>query len=382
MVPAVDRKRLFTRVRELCAINAPSRHEQPIYEYLHRFWQERKDAGLSWETVALPDPDEPANIIMRLQGTGEPLLLCTHMDTVPLPPGAPHLVESEGILCTDGTSILGSDDRAGIALALEVIDLCLAGSANPPLEIAFTVQEELGCLGSACLHREHFGAVMAFNLDGETPVGTAISAAPQKGRFTITVHGIASHAALEPELGRNAIRLAASLLLQLPQGQVDELTTVNVGTIAGGKQTNVVCDLVTITGELRSFSDARFATHRDAIDRVVHARSLPSGCSAGIDWEDVYTGYAVPDEAAVIGRFSAACTEADRTAQLLRSAGGGDANNLNNIGIPTIVFGMGMHHIHTNREYLEWEELASAADLLVRSVFRLPTDGKSGYGSS
>ena len=74
-------------------------------------------------------------------------MLCAHMDTVPLPPGTVTLVESDGVLRTDGSSILGSDDRAGIALALEMIDLCLEGAQHPPLEIVFTVQEELGVSG-------------------------------------------------------------------------------------------------------------------------------------------------------------------------------------------------------------------------------------------
>jgi tripeptide aminopeptidase len=376
MAPTIDRERLFSRVRELCAINAPSRCEQPIFRYLQKFWLERKESGLTWETVAVPDSSEPANIIMRLEGTGEPLMLCAHMDTVPLPPGTVTLVESDGVLRTDGSSILGSDDRAGIALALEMIDLCLEGAQHPPLEIVFTVQEELGCLGSACLYRSLFRSRMAFNLDGETSVGTAITSAPQKGRYAITVHGISSHAALEPQLGRNAIRLASGLLLQLPDGQVDTYSTANTGTIAGGKQTNVVCDLVKITGELRSFSKELFTKHRTYIDTLVSSYRVPSGCSVEISWEDVYAAYAVPDDSAVLQRFKNACMDMGCSPLFLRSAGGGDANNLNSLGIQTIVFGMGMHHIHTTREYVVWEEIVAAAELLVRVVFRIPTDAR------
>ena len=57
MAPTIDRERLFSRVRELCAINAPSRCEQPIFRYLQKFWLERKESGLTWETVAVVSPN-------------------------------------------------------------------------------------------------------------------------------------------------------------------------------------------------------------------------------------------------------------------------------------------------------------------------------------
>ena len=223
---------------------------------------------------------------------------------------------------------------------------------------------------------------MALNLDGETPVGTAIVSAPYKGRFTITVEGISAHAALEPRMGQNAIRLAAELLLKLPQGQVDPFTTANIGTISGGTQTNVVCDLVTLTGELRSFSTEQFAHHRNVISKLIIVQQVPEGCSVEIEWEDVYAGYTVGDDAEIVRRFTSACEELGYRPQLLCSAGGGDANNLNSIGLPTIVFGMGMHHIHTTREFLVWEEFSRSAELLVQVVFRIPTDGNNAFGLS
>ena len=378
----VNHERLYTRVRELCALNAPSRHEQPVYTYLHRFWQERKDQGLEFETVAVQDPSDTPNIIMRLKGIGEPLLLCSHMDTVPLPPGPVLLVETDGVLSTDGNSILGSDDRAGIALALEMVDLCLEHTNHPPLELVFTVQEELGCIGSAYLNRALFQSNTAINLDGETPVGTAITSAPQKGRFTIRVNGVSAHAALQPQLGQSAIRLAAEILLKLPHGQLDPFTTANIGTIVGGSQTNVVCDLVTLTGELRSFSSELYVSHRRLIDTLVTEHQMPEECSADLEWEEVYAGFSLPETAAIVVRFKTACVESGYNPHLLRSAGGGDANMLNSIGIPMIVFGMGMHHIHTTREFLIWRELSSAAELLARMVFRTSICEHSDLGSN
>ncbi|HCG63636.1 MAG TPA: hypothetical protein DEZ27_07550 [Sphaerochaeta sp.] len=371
-IPMVDSERLYARVRELCAIRAPSRSERAIRDYLHSFFSVREVQGLTWEEMpefSIPSGGDTANILMRVAGASNPLLLCTHMDTVPLDPGKPVIVEQQGELRTDGTSILGGDDRAGIALALEIIDLCLGDAERrQSLEVVFTVQEELGCLGASKLTHAQFSSSVAFNLDGETPVGTAIVSAPQKARFTCHVHGRAAHAALEPLLGRNAIRLASEMVLQLPQGQVDPLTTMNVGTIEGGLQTNVVPDLVTFTGELRSFSPESFRACTALVNSLCSQFNRRDGFSVDVTWESVYAGYAIDEDAPVVRRFARACKILGYEADLLRSAGGGDANMLNGLGIPTIVFGMGMHHIHTNREYLVLDELLDAARLLREAV--------------
>jgi len=345
-IPMVDSERLYARVRELCAIRAPSRSERAIRDYLHSFFSVREVQGLTWEEMpefSIPSGGDTANILMRVPGASNPLLLCTHMDTVPLDPGKPVIVEQQGELRTDGTSILGGDDRAGIALALEIIDLCLGDAERrQSLEVVFTVQEELGCLGASKLTHAQFSSSVAFNLDGETPVGTAIVSAPQKARFTCHVHG--------------------------PQGQVDPLTTMNVGTIEGGLQTNVVPDLVTFTGELRSFSPESFRACTALVNSLCSQFNRRDGFSVDVTWESVYAGYAIDEDAPVVRRFARACKILGYEADLLRSAGGGDANMLNGLGIPTIVFGMGMHHIHTNREYLVLDELLDAARLLREAV--------------
>ncbi|PKL27969.1 MAG: hypothetical protein CVV46_09190 [Spirochaetae bacterium HGW-Spirochaetae-2] len=372
-VPKVDPERLYTRVRELCAIRAPSRCERAVRDYLYLFFSVRESHGLTWEEMpesSIPSGGDTANILMRVSGTSTPLLLCAHMDTVSLGMGKPVIVERQGELRTDGTSILGGDDRAGIALALEIIDLCLDDAERrQSLEVVFTVQEELGCLGAGTLAHSQFSSSFAFNLDGETPVGTAIVSAPQKARFTCDVHGRAAHAALEPLLGRNAIRLASEMILQLPQGQVDPSTTMNIGMVEGGQQTNVVPDFATFTGELRSFSPESFRTCNSLVNSLCSQFGQRDGFSVEVAWEFVYAGYTIDEDALVVRRFARACKSLGYSAELLRSAGGGDANKLNSLGIPTIVFGIGMHHIHTNREYLVLEELLEAARLLREAVF-------------
>ena len=143
---------LKKRLLELCRITAPSKNEKPVRDYLRAFWEERKEKGLIWaEAASAPEGGNAANVLLKVEGKRSPLLLCAHMDTVPLGGAAEVVIcESEGILRSDGKTILGGDDRAGIALALEMLDICLAEpDRRTGLEVLFTVQEELGCLGTS-----------------------------------------------------------------------------------------------------------------------------------------------------------------------------------------------------------------------------------------
>lgn len=393
-LPPVDRSRVTRRLIELCGIAGPSGDEGRVADYLVQFAREREAQGLSWQYLPVtsdpPVKGRSANILMRVpgshpgeqaqhpapqhpaQGHSGPILLSAHMDTVPLPSDEPPVISlsPDGVLSAEGDTILGGDDRAGIAAALEMIDLSLAASqaglcpARPALEVLFTVEEELGCLGSRTLAPGMLTAAYGYNLDGETPPGTAIVRAPEKLRYSCTVQGRSAHAALAPQDGVNAIVIAAAIVAQLPQGQVDAGTTANVGSIRGGGQTNIVPDLVEIVGEIRSFSTATCTALRDDVDTQARRIAEELGGAAAVVWEHVYPGYEVDPSGRCLTRFKEACNSVGVECRLLASAGGGDANNLNALGMETVVFGLGMHKIHTPEEYLVLEEFLQAVELL------------------
>ena len=153
--PAIDRDRITRRLIELCGIAGPSGDEGRVAEYLLRFARECEPLGLVWESLSVssdPARIQNANILLRIPSAGTlsaPILLSAHMDTVPLPAGeGPTITLSpEGVLSAAGASILGGDDRAGIAAAMEMIDLCLQHPhTHAGLEVLFIVEEEMGCL--------------------------------------------------------------------------------------------------------------------------------------------------------------------------------------------------------------------------------------------
>jgi tripeptide aminopeptidase len=368
----INETRLKNRLLELCRIAAPSRFERPIRDYIYQFWQERQSFGLRWQEApdaTIPKGGNTANILLTLDGTGNSsVLLCAHMDTVQFG-GADcvAVIEKGGIVRSDGKTALGGDDRAGIALALEMLDCRLesdiAEHDYPTIEVLFTVQEEVGVIGSRVTGFT-FKSTICYCLDGETPPGSIITASPRKEQYTCCVHGKTAHAALEAAEGRNAIVHAAKLLTHFPQGQLDEDTTTNVGIIQGGIQTNVVPDEVRIVGEVRSFSEECFAHAKSVINVECRRFDAENGYAVEICWEKNYQAYSISAEEEVVQRFVRACEKSGIKPHILRSRGGGDANNLNAQGIKAVVFGVGMHDIHTPREYLVLDELFSAARLL------------------
>ena len=297
------------------------------------------------------------------------LFLSSHMDTVPVE-GKVTVVRRDGRISSDGTTILGGDDKQGVAAAIEMARLCRENpDSHRGLELIFTVQEEIGSRGGAGVEASRLKADTGFNLDGETAPGTVIRKAPHKERFICQVEGRSSHAALEPEDGINAILLASRIIAALPLGVPGPLSTSNVGMIRGGKQVNVVPDRAEFEGELRSFSLDEFEEIRSRMEDICRETAEQEGGEASLEWQLCYKAYEVAEEEPCALWFKEACRQQNIEPVFVSSRGGGDSNQLNNLGLRNLVFGLGMHNIHSVDEYLEEEEYCSGVELLARTVF-------------
>jgi tripeptide aminopeptidase len=189
---------------------------------------------------------------------------------------------------------------------------------------------------------------------------------------------------LDAESGINAILHACRLGTTLPTGLLDSVTTGNIGIIAGGSSINVVPDLCTIEGELRSLEEERLAYWKEKItervDKIeLNCSSSPTASltssrnglpSASIFWELAYPGYSLSTEEPHLIRFQQACRSLGISPRFLSSRGGGDANYLNAKGIRSFVFGLGMEGIHTPNERYRLSTLEQAASLLERMLLR------------
>lgn len=355
----------------LCGLPSPSGQESAVAAYI------RAEVAALGLTVHEDDAgtalgSDTGNLIVQTEGVGAPLFLAAHMDTVPPTPNAdgrvPVVVDGDRVH-TGGRSILGADDKAGVAVALAMLRAAVAEPAQcRPLDVVFTVQEEQGARGAGHLDPARLRARSGFNLDGDTPVAVAIRRAPHKCRFYITVTGRAAHAALNPEDGINAIAAVGAIAAALPTGRIDARRIANLGLITGGGPINVVPDQARLVGEARGLDRAGLDDLQAEITTTAEREGAARGAQVNARWEELYAGYYVPDEAECVALFRAACAAEGFTPELVSTYGGGDANPFNNKGLTCIVFGLGMQAIHSPDEYILLSDLDAAARILRRAV--------------
>lgn len=349
----VNRERVLATFFDLVAIDSPSGEEAAV----------AAEIGRRLEALgAQVRFDRHGNLIAALAGAGEPFLLSAHMDTVEPGRGIRPLVDGDRVH-TDGSTILAGDPKAGITAILEgLAALREAGRRHRAVEIVLTRGEEVGLEGSRHLDYALVTAREGVVLDGEGAVSEITNAAPAQYFVDIHVTGRAAHAGVEPEKGISAIRIAAELLLALPQGRLDAETTANVGKIAGGSARNAVPEHAEVTGEFRSRNPERLtelAAEYEA--RVADARARHPDARIDLRLTKVFDGYRLSGEHPVIATCTAALARIGLTPSLKPSGGATDANIFAGHGITAAVVGLGGWGFHTTREELSVTNLVDAA---------------------
>lgn len=374
----VSRERLAETFLELVRIDSPSRQERDIADYLESRLREL-GCTVEEDQTARAINGNAGNLIARLPGEGRPVMLGAHMDTVE--PGRrvrPRV--RDGVVTSSGDTILGGDDKAGIAAILEAVRVIQAGGeARPPLEIVFTVAEEVGLLGAKHLDFGRLRSRMGFILDSEGPPGQIIVRGPSQDRLVAVVIGQAAHAGICPEEGVNAIQAAARGIAGLRLGRIDAETTANIGVIRGGQATNIVPDRVTIEGETRSLDDAKRAAMTEEIIEGLKSGVRQSGAEIQTEVETLYQSFRLSPDAPVVALARRAMERLGITPRLDQSGGGSDANVFNAAGIPTANLSCGMQRVHSTAEFLRLDDLVASARLVLEIIRLGAANGASGF---
>jgi len=316
--------------------------------------------------------DSFKNVIARLAGVGEPVLLSAHLDTVEPGRGIQPVLEGD-VLRSNGSTILAGDCKAGVSIILEALTSAVeARAAHLPVEVVFTRAEEGGLVG---IHHLDFGQLAAKRgvvFDGEGPVNRVTVAAPAQNVVTATIRGRAAHAGVEPEKGISAILIAAQVLTQLPLGRIDAETTANIGRIEGGLKRNIIPEQTFLDGEIRSRDQGKLEHYtqefRRSFDAV--AAQYPEA-QVYLDIKNTYQSYRVASShptVAMIARALAGPSGEGLRPHLEASGGGSDANVFLEHGIVALPVGIGVREFHTTRETATISEVMQGAEVCERIV--------------
>ncbi len=364
--------RLVELFKQLCLIDAPALAEADVV----RFTRSHLEAmGLEvWEDDAAAKIGGNANnLIARLPGNkaGVPkVFLSAHFDTVE-PTAGLKIVERDGVLSSDGSTILGADDKGGMAPAIEAVRaLQETGASHGDVYLLFSCAEEIGLKGAAALDIEKLGLDFGYVLDTGPPVGSFVTQTANHDRLDVTIVGRPAHAGKDPEKGISAIQVMADAISGMKLGRIGPETTANFGIIQGGTAVNVVCPSVRLRGEARSTSMAELEAQIDHMMQRFEDAAARWGAEVKIEHERHYRAYSIPADSKVVEVAQAASRNLGFDPVLRTTLGGSDANIYNAKGVPCIVVGTGMEKIHTHEEFIALRDLVDTARLAYELIIQ------------
>jgi tripeptide aminopeptidase len=366
----INEKRLIESFMELVRMDSISREERNIADFLI---EKLENLGLE---VIVDQAGEKAgansgNIIAKLNGNTKvatPIMFAAHMDTVVPGKNINPLREGEKIIST-GETILGADDKAGIAAVLEALHLIRENNIlYGDIEILFTICEEVGLCGAKNLDVSQLKAQIGFILDAGGQVGQIIISAPSQNSLDFTIRGKSAHAGTNPEEGINAIQVAGVALSRMKLGRIDEETTANIGIISGGKATNIIPDEVILKGEVRSRNEGKLEKYTKELKKITEDAAQEFKARAEVKINREYHCYNLPPDDLVVKIARKAAKDIGLQSLLRPSGGGSDANVFNKKGLPSVVLAVGMEKVHTIEEYILIKELKNATEYILSII--------------
>ena len=361
----INEKRLVDLFLTLCTINAPSLAEKDCVDWMKGYLTEHS-LDFVEDEAGKEIGGNANNLIVKLPGTlsdAPRIYLSAHFDTVE-PTAGLEIEEVDGVFRSKSDTILGADDKSGMAPAIEaLLTLRESGEAHGDIYLLLSVAEEIGLQGAEALKIQELGLDFGFVLDTGPPVGTYVTRTANHDKLDIFVKGIPAHAGKDPENGVNAIQVVADAVSGMRLGRIAEETTANLGVIEGGSGTNVVCSFVKINAEARS-------TDLQILDeQIAHMKSrfvdAAKKWGAQVEFNHVrhYSSYQIDAESPVVKVAQQASRNLGLDPTLRTTLGGSDANIYNAKGVPSIVIATGMQKIHTHDEFILRSDLVKTAEL-------------------
>jgi tripeptide aminopeptidase len=359
--------RLFERFTRLCEIPSPTGSEREIADAVAVELHELGCEVIEDDKARAADAGA-GNLIARLPGTSDDwLMFCGHLDTVPHDGGV-EVELVDGVFRSKGDTILGADNKAAVAVFMEMAARRAAGEAppesgGPGLELLLTVAEEDGLRGATAFDVSQLRAPFGYVLDHATPIGEVIVAAPTYKRLEATFNGKEAHSGINPEDGHSAIDAAAAAVAAMETGRLDEETTANVGLINGGLASNMVAGHCHISAEARSIDGEKAAKQIGAMVDACTFAASNDGCDLDVEVVEMFRGYRMEKDSRAVEMAVAALEKCGNAVSRVATGGGSDANALLASGFETVLLANGTFGNHTPDESVPAKNLTAMVDV-------------------
>ncbi|MCI8798358.1 MAG: M20/M25/M40 family metallo-hydrolase [Lachnospiraceae bacterium] len=352
---------------ELVEIDSPSLKEKKMAEHIREMFR-RLGVELTEDDSAEVTGSDAGNLYGCVKGgkEGKPILLSAHMDTVMPVYGKKAIFGANGEVRSDGTTVLGADDLAGVTAIYEAVKYLRENQiTHCDIELLFTTGEEIYGKGAKAFDYGRLNADRAYVLDLSGRIGDAAYAAPSILSFTACMEGKAAHAGFCPEEGVNAIAAASRVIASLRQGRIDEETTANIGMISGGRGINIVSPECVVRGEVRSLKHEKavefLREYREAFEKAAEESGGRLYWEESVDIRAYETGL----DSQTVTAYRKAAEKAGIEARMVKTFGGSDENVYFQYGIEGIVMATSMNCVHSCREYTNIHEIVSVTEILI-----------------
>ncbi len=364
---------------ELVKIPSPSFREKDFCFHLKKILEElglevfiddagEKIGGNCGNLIAILPSNEPSY---------PPLLFNSHLDTVEPCDDIKPVIEGD-LIKSDGKTILGADDKVGIAAIIEALKRVIENNLNHGrLELVFTVGEEKGLLGAKNLDLSIFQAQAGFVLDSEGEVGKVVIKAPSQDYFKATFKGKAAHAGVCPESGVNSIQIASRAISKMKLGRIDYETTANIGLIKGGLAINIVPEETVIEGEARSHNERKLTCQIEKMRREAEKEAKKMGGEVKVEVTRLYNSFHLDKKSLPLRIASKALKLLGVKPIYFSTGGGSDTNIFNQKNIPCLSLGVGASNVHTTAETTTISSLEKLTALILK-IIEVSKDFKDG----
>jgi tripeptide aminopeptidase len=362
----INEERLVNLFKDLCLINAPSLHEREVVAWTKAHLATIPELEIQEDAGGKEIGGNANNLIVRLPGNkaGAPsIFLSAHFDTVE-PTAGLVIDERDGVFYSDSDTILGADDKGGMAPAIEAVRCLIeTGASHGDVYLLLSCAEEIGLKGAGAIKIQDLGLDFGFVLDTGPPVGSFVTRTATHDKLDIRIVGKPAHSGKDPEKGISAIQVLARAVDGMKLGRIGPETTANLGSVHGGTGTNVVCAEVVVKAEARSTDVAELDEQVEHMVQRFEQAAREYGAQVHIDHKRHYNSYTIPEDATVVQIAKRASRELGFDPALRTTLGGSDANIYNAKGVPTIVVATGMDKIHTHEECISRKDLIDTAKL-------------------